>query len=164
MYTALKHEGAFRNNIRLVTSGQTDLKQSLIITEYNVDRDIAVLTNKTQNIMRLLMLPVHGIRSFGSAAFDMCSVANGTADAYYEWGIHCWDIAAGIILIQEAGGYVITPDSMNALDGGEGIDILSRKIICAGSKALAETLYSILDSRLSLERDDDPSIHPPFNP
>ncbi len=42
----------------------------------------------------------------GSAALNMSMVASGSADVYYEWGIHCWDIAAGKLLIEEAGGVV----------------------------------------------------------
>ena len=150
MFTALKNEGAFCNHRRITTSGQTELHSSLIVTEYNADRDDLSLTNKIENVHRLLMIPIHGIRSFGSAAYDMCSVAIGTADAYYEWGIHCWDIAAGVILVQEAGGCVITPDSTNHLGT---IDILSRKIVCAASQPLVEKLISVLDYRLLLKRD-----------
>jgi myo-inositol-1(or 4)-monophosphatase len=150
MFTALKNEGAFCNHKRITTSGQTELNKSLIVTEYNADRDDLALTNKTENVHRLLMIPIHGIRSFGSAAYDMCAVATGTADAYYEWGIHCWDIAAGVIIVQEAGGFVMTPDPMNDLDT---VDVLSRKIICAASQLLVESLISILDCRLLLKRD-----------
>ena len=44
------------------------------------------------------------IRALGSAALNMCFVAAGRADAYYEFGVHCWDIAAGIVILKEAGG------------------------------------------------------------
>ena len=44
------------------------------------------------------------IRTLGSAALNMCFIAAGRADAYYEFGIHCWDIAAGIVILKEAGG------------------------------------------------------------
>ena len=47
---------------------------------------------------------IFSIRSLGSAALNMCYVAAGRADAYYEFGIHCWDIAAGIVILKEAGG------------------------------------------------------------
>jgi myo-inositol-1(or 4)-monophosphatase len=151
MYSALKNQGAFHNNNRIRTSNQADLKQSLIVTEYNADSDHEMLTNKANNIINLLSIPIHGIRSFGSAAFDMCTVADGTSDAYYEWGIHCWDIAAGIIIVQEAGGHVITPSSKCPVDT---IDIFCRKIICTGSQSLAEQLHSMLDSHVFLEADN----------
>ena len=54
-----------------------------------------------------LLCPHFSIRSLGSAATNMCMVASGSVDAYYEIGMHCWDIAAGDLIIQEAGGVVI---------------------------------------------------------
>lgn len=49
------------------------------------------------------------MRSFGSAALNMCMVALGGADIYFEFGIHAWDIAAGDLIIREAGGVSIDP-------------------------------------------------------
>lgn len=60
-------------------------------------------------------------------------VALGAADAYFECGIHIWDIAAGELLIKEAGGVVIDPA------GGQ-LDRMSRRMLCASSQALAEQL------------------------
>ena len=45
----------------------------------------------------------------GSAALNMCMVAQGKADAYYEFGVHCWDIAAGDVILREAGGVTMYP-------------------------------------------------------
>ena len=45
----------------------------------------------------------------GSAALNMCMVAQGGADAYYEFGVHCWDIAAGDVILREAGGVTMYP-------------------------------------------------------
>ena len=50
------------------------------------------------------------IRLLGSAALSMCLVASGQADAYYEYGIHCWDIAAGDVIVREAGGVCMMPN------------------------------------------------------
>ena len=49
------------------------------------------------------------MRSLGSAALNMCYVAAGRVDGYHEFGIHCWDIAAGIVIVQEAGGTCLSP-------------------------------------------------------
>ncbi|CAB1350064.1 unnamed protein product [Coregonus sp. 'balchen'] len=59
------------------------------------------------NIETILTIPVHGIRSPGSAAVNMCLVACGAADAYYHMGIHCWDMAGGAAIIREAGGVIM---------------------------------------------------------
>ena len=45
----------------------------------------------------------------GSAALNACMVASGHADAYYEYGVHCWDVAAAVVIVQEAGGVCIMP-------------------------------------------------------
>ena len=49
------------------------------------------------------------MRMLGSAALNMCMVAQGGADAYYEFGVHCWDIAAGDVILREAGGVTMYP-------------------------------------------------------
>ena len=51
----------------------------------------------------------------GSAAVNMCMVAAGRADAYVEFGLHCWDIAAGDLIVREAGGVVSSPDGKEIL-------------------------------------------------
>ena len=57
----------------------------------------------------------HSIRSVGSAACAMSLVAQGNADAYYEAGIHCWDIAAGELIVREAGGVVLDLEGAGVL-------------------------------------------------
>ena len=49
------------------------------------------------------------LRSVGSAALDVCHVACGSSEAYVEYGVHCWDIAAGVLILQEAGGVTLLP-------------------------------------------------------
>ena len=56
-----------------------------------------------------MLLSPPSIRSTGSAALSMCLVACGSADAYLEYGIHCWDIAAGDVILREAGGISLYP-------------------------------------------------------
>ena len=46
------------------------------------------------------------IRMFGSAALNICHVAKGAGEAYFEFGLHCWDMAAAAVILREAGGYV----------------------------------------------------------
>ena len=54
----------------------------------------------------------------GSAALNACMVASGRADAYYEYGVHCWDIAAAVVIVQEAGGVCIMPTGERGREGG----------------------------------------------
>jgi myo-inositol-1(or 4)-monophosphatase len=67
----------------------------------------------------------------------MCYVANGSADAYYEFGIHCWDIAAGLLIAREAGCVVMDPS-------GAQLDILKRRVLCASTRDLAEKLIPFI--------------------
>jgi len=52
------------------------------------------------------VLFISRVRYQGSAAYNLCTVARGSAEAYYEFGIHCWDIAAGMLILTEAGGVI----------------------------------------------------------
>lgn len=65
-------------------------------------------------------------------------VASGAADVYYEFGIHCWDMAAGYLIAKEAGCVVIDPK------GGE-FDLLKRRCICASTMELAQKLNSLIE-------------------
>lgn len=58
-----------------------------------------------------MYIVIDSIRAQGSAALDLCGVACGEADAYAEYGIHVWDIAAGILIVNEAGGVIMDPDT-----------------------------------------------------
>lgn len=73
----------------------------------------------------------------GSAALDMAMIAAGSADAYYEFGIHIWDIAAGCMIIREAGGVVIDPS-------GGPLEPKSRRVLAAATPELAAELSKVL--------------------
>uniref|UniRef100_A0A8B9RY10 Inositol monophosphatase 1 n=1 Tax=Accipiter nisus TaxID=211598 RepID=A0A8B9RY10_9AVES len=86
------------------------------------------------------------IRAVGTAAVNMCLVATGGADAYYEMGIHCWDMAGAGIIITEAGGVLLD------VSGGP-FDLMSRRIIAASSRAIGERIAKALQV-IPLKRDD----------
>lgn len=144
MFSAVIGEGAKCNGKPIRVSGVTELNQSVIICEAGASRDLAKIENIFTN-MRSLVNDVHGLRSFGSAALNMCYVARGSAEAYYEYGLHCWDMAAAALIVLEAGGVVIDPS-------GSDLDIMSRRVLCASSTDLAKTVSGRL-SHLTLERD-----------
>lgn len=64
-------------------------------------------------VVELILVFVFSIRMQGSAALNMCSVASGAADFYYEYGIHVWDIAAAGIIAEEAGATLVDPSGKN---------------------------------------------------
>jgi myo-inositol-1(or 4)-monophosphatase len=116
LFWAEKGMGAFLNDRRLRVSGRRDLREALFATGI----PFASVPRKgefTHALVRL-MPQVAGIRRFGSAALDLAWTAAGRYDGYWELGLNKWDIAAGIILVREAGGYVTSPDGGDAYAEG----------------------------------------------
>ncbi|XP_075405651.1 inositol monophosphatase 1 [Tenrec ecaudatus] len=147
MYTGRKGKGAFCNGQRLQVSQQEDITKSLLVTEFGSSRTPETVRIILSNIEKLLGIPVHGIRGVGTAAVNMCLVATGGADAYYEMGIHCWDMAGAGIIVTEAGGVLLD------VTGGP-FDLMSRRIIAACNRTLAERLAKELQI-IPFQRDDE---------
>lgn len=146
MYTGRKGKGAHCNGHKLQVSGQKDITKSMIITELGSNRKPEVIKIILSNMERLLCIPIHGIRAVGTAAVNMCLVATGGADAYYEMGIHCWDMAAASIIVTEAGGVVLDAK-------GGPFDLMSCRVIAASSKEIGERISKELQL-IPLVRDD----------
>lgn len=107
-YVAERGRGAWLNGKRIQVSGISACREALVATgfPYSVHKNMdAVLRD-----MRILLDTTVGVRRCGSAALDMCFVASGCFDAYFEGWIKPWDIAAGWILVEEAGGLVTGRD------------------------------------------------------
>jgi myo-inositol-1(or 4)-monophosphatase len=102
-FTAIKGGGAFCNNQRIFTSTVSDLSDALVMfgTPF---RDPAVL-RKFADAFIALQSRVSDHRREGSAALDFAYVASGRAEAFWELGLKPWDMAAGTILVREAGGW-----------------------------------------------------------
>ncbi|EGV92069.1 Inositol monophosphatase [Cricetulus griseus] len=147
MYTGRKGKGAFCNGQRLQVSQQEDITKSLLVTELGSSRKPETLRTVLSNMEKLCSIPIHGIRSVGTAAVNMCLVATGGADAYYEMGIHCWDMAGAGIIVTEAGGVLMD------VTGGP-FDLMSRRIIAANNKTLAERIAKEIEI-IPLQRDDE---------
>ncbi|KAJ3275790.1 Inositol monophosphatase 2 [Terramyces sp. JEL0728] len=97
------------------------ISQTLILTEYGASKQPEILQLKLDNIKRVIDT-ARGIRSVGSAAMSMALIAQGVADLYYEYGTHCWDICAGIVLVRESGGIV------NGINSEFGL--MKRNLVC----------------------------------
>ncbi|NBW53200.1 MAG: inositol monophosphatase [Betaproteobacteria bacterium] len=104
LYTATKGRGAFLNDKRIRVSKCHKLQDALIGTGFPF-RDFKYLDDYL-NMFKSMIQKTTGIRRAGSAALDLAYVASGALDGFWEIGLSPWDIAAGGLLIQEAGGIV----------------------------------------------------------
>jgi len=103
-FSAYKNGGALMNGQKINVSERQTLSESLIATGfpiYNFSRIEDYL--KT---LETLMRTTHGIRRIGAAAADLCYLACGRVDAFFEYNLNSWDVAAGALIVKEAGGTV----------------------------------------------------------
>ena len=105
MFVAEKGNGSYLNNQRIRVSGRSKLKDCIIFTggpkQDSKDRDISLKEYKKFSSKALIP-----IRKLGSAALDIAYVAAGRCDGFWQRNLNYWDIAAGIILVKESGGFV----------------------------------------------------------
>ena len=103
-FCAERGSGAWLNGNPLSVAGVQDLNDSLLVTGFPYD----IRTNPENNLDHYanFALCSQGVRRLGSAALDLAYVAAGRFDGYWEMGIKLWDIAAGVLIVQEAGGTV----------------------------------------------------------
>ena len=108
VYWAEKGAGSFRNGQRLQVSQAATVGQAILASGFPYDRHTDPVDNIAQ--MALFLKKCQGFRRFGAAALDLAMVANGCIDGFWEFKLASWDIAAGILLITEAGGTVTRID------------------------------------------------------
>ena len=101
MFSAEKGSGAYLNNQRLKVSTAPRMSEGLFATGFPSGR-----RHKEMNIhfFHQVSMASHGIRRAGSAALDLCSVASGRLEGFWEIGLNSWDVAAGLLIVEEAGG------------------------------------------------------------
>jgi myo-inositol-1(or 4)-monophosphatase len=106
-YVATLGGGAFKNGKRISTSSTTSLEESLVSFGFGYDKHD--LSNQLSSL-ESVMSECRGVRRFGAASLDLCMVAEGTLDIYYETSVRSWDYAAGSLILSEAGGAVSNLD------------------------------------------------------
>ena len=104
LFCAEKGNGAFLNNSRIRVSNKKRIKDSLLVT--GGPRQTSKIKDKIFSEYINVSENVSNVRKFGSAALDMAYVASGRFDGYWQREINYWDVAAGVIIVKEAGGYV----------------------------------------------------------
>jgi len=137
-FYAIKGGGAFLNEKSIKISERQTLSEALIATGFPIYNfthlDNYLLALKT------FMQKTQGIRRIGSAASDLCYLACGRVDGFFEYNLNPWDVAAGALIVKEANGVVT--------DFKSGNNWLYGKEICAGNPLLFQEFFSIVNKYL----------------
>ena len=136
MYYAEKGKGAFLNDTRLRVSARGNLNESVIATGIPFHGRPGHKPFLAQ--LERVMAEVAGVRRMGTASLDLAYVAAGRCDGFWEAGLKPWDIAAGIILVREAGGYI------TEMNGGKNV-LASGNVVAANPK-LHKQLMALVDA------------------
>lgn len=135
LFCAQKNKGAYRNGKKIRVSHTAALQQSLLITGFYYDRGEKMRKNLGY-MYSFLRKGILGVRRFGAAALDLCHVACGRATGYWEFELNPWDFAAGMLLVEEAGGK-ITDKKGNKL-------YLKPSFIVASNKKIHRQMLGVL--------------------
>ncbi len=137
MYVTEKGQGAWGANRRLRVAQRTELSQALFgcgIPHLGKAAEHPLFKAE----LAVVMTRVVNVRRMGCAALDLAYVAAGRFDAFWERGLNSWDIAAGSLLIREAGGFVTDADG--------GAEFLKTRSICGGNEIMHRELLALLKS------------------
>ncbi|PIR26740.1 MAG: inositol monophosphatase [Deltaproteobacteria bacterium CG_4_10_14_0_2_um_filter_43_8] len=138
LFTAVKGEGAFLNGKRLQVSNSPDLVHALLATgfAYNVQEEQADNLDHFAHFIK----KARAVRRPGSAAIDLAWIACGRIDGFWELFLKPWDIAAGVVIIREAGGQV------SSFDGGS-FDVYGDEILTSNGKIHQEMVDVLCQNR-----------------
>ena len=140
MFMAEKGQGAYLNNQRLRVAQRTDIREAVVVC------GIPHLGRGDHQLflaeMAYVMAHTAGIRRYGAAALDLAYVAAGRFDIYWERGLSSWDIAAGSILVREAGGYI---SDINGRD-----TYMGTGNVLAGNETMQKELIGLLKKAQSV--------------
>jgi len=135
-YAALRGQGATLNGEPITVSEETSIERSMLCTGFGDLRKTGDKTNLA-NWSKIAPM-VSGIRRYGSAALDLCWVACGRFDGFWERGLSPWDVAAGSLIVQEAGGRVFNIGAPNSP-----FDTMNGNLVAA-TPSIASKLHSIV--------------------
>jgi myo-inositol-1(or 4)-monophosphatase len=135
-FTAVKGEGAMLNGEPISVSDKNNHKHAFVATGFPYN-DLSMVDTYLK-LFRHLMQQLQGIRRPGAASYDLCCVACGRFDGFYEYSLHAWDVAAAALIIQEAGGVVTN------WTGGD--DWLFGERLVAGNKEIHGYLLNQIES------------------
>lgn len=135
IYVAEKGQGAYLNNRRLRVAARRNMAEALIgcgIPHIGKQADHP----KFKAEFAAVMARVANLRRLGAAALDLCFVASGRYDGFWERGLKSWDMAAGMLIVREAGGF--------ASDAEGGPDFLTKGSVCVGNEFIHSQLLALI--------------------
>ena len=135
-FYAIRGQGAWFNGTPMQVSQTTDMHKALLATGFPYDRHHSDDENLAQ--FNHMLKKCQGIRRAGAAALDLAYVAKGWLDGYWEYKLQPWDMGAGILLVQEAGGMI--SDDLQNQDWFQ-----RRSVVCAGHESLYHTMHTLLN-------------------
>ncbi len=142
-YTAIKGLGSYVNGEKMQISKTDNLKDSLLATGFFGENELQL--QEQMRIFPEVVRVSRGVRRAGAAAYDLSQVARGVFDAFWEKGLKPWDAAAGMLLVQEAGGknctYLGKPDP------------LYRNSLISGNPKIVDHLLKSFDGKLNPDTD-----------
>ena len=137
-FTAYEGGGAYLNGKRISTTTSERLEDTLLATGfpyYNFSK-----LQGFQDTLAHMYQHTRGVRRIGTAAVDLAYTACGRFDGYFEYGLSPWDVAAGVVLVREAGG-IVTDFSNN------NVPVASESIIAA-NKSIHPLVYTIIEQKI----------------
>ncbi len=134
LFTAVKGEGATLNGMPIGVSSETVLRSAMLATGFPYNPDTA---SDNIEVFARMMHRCRAVRRPGAAALDLCYVACGRLDGFWELKLNAWDVAAGVLIIQEAGGRVTGP-------AGEPYNV-EDKVLVSSNGVLHEVLLEGLE-------------------
>ncbi|HZO82808.1 MAG TPA: inositol monophosphatase family protein [Candidatus Binataceae bacterium] len=143
LFVAARGRGARLNGKRIRVSRTPALEFALLATGFPYDR--RERRHFYLTFWEAFMMRTQGVRRTGSAALDLCYVACGRVDAFWEFGLHPWDVAAGALVVTEAGGRVTNAD-------GSRLDLGGRQILASNGRLHRAMRATILKAWPEAER------------
>ena len=137
LYTAEYGGGAFFNDRRLRVANRKEMTDCVFAT--GIPHLGRPAHGDFLEQQRRVMLNSSGVRRFGAAALDLCFVAGGRVDGFWETGLSPWDMAAGMVIVKEAGGFI------SDLDGGQ--DMFTKTSIVAGNETIHRKLRETVNGK-----------------
>ncbi|GAB2220311.1 hypothetical protein Droror1_Dr00007955 [Drosera rotundifolia] len=141
-FTATAGGGAFCEGQRIHSSQTEQVERSLLVTGFGYEHDDAWATNL--ELFKEFTDVSRGVRRLGAAAVDMCHVALGIVEGYWEYRLKPWDMAAGVLIVEEAGGAVSRMD-------GEGFCVFDRSVLVSNNVLHSKLLDRIAPATVKLK-------------